>query len=543
MDERDHLLPDGDSPDSIAFRAAMRDDPAAPGTTDEGGPVAYGRIELGYPFEDADVLADLFLNDGPTVAKIGPNGLVKPTAAPEPFFAEPKPQSRTEARPLGEARPVVASNKPSASRSPEQTEVELLLVGHLPVLGSAWVLQYAKHVAQHSGRPVGLIRLSGGEATIDLTLPPSEVPPPSGPMPSIAEAVKYVAQRTGRWIIRLDESADRASAADAASSIRIADRVTVLTGADEAAVVGCYRVIKTLEPGEAAPHLHVAVMGSNPARAAEAAGKLSRAAEKFLKSRVTSETCSAKITPGSSVNVYRGRPNAGHADLIALLQGGPAPTEAAREAAHEALEPASIEPEVEIEAVDHEFEHVHALAEASPEVEAPVAEPTFPVSEAASQSISHPVQPRIEMGPAPTAKPAQVLAPSIAAVATPAFDSRGLARHLESLESLASRCPYAPEVELAVDPDGRLHLIARAANDPGMTLGALTTAKSWAEAHASLMTMAHPRLRTASAVCHLMTDAPKSVRRLGDSDLKLHLLTAPAGTAETDAGWVCVELN
>mgnify|MGYP001359740325 FL=1 len=525
----------------------MRDDPAAPGTTDEGGPVAHGRIELGYPFEDADVLADLFLNDGPTVAKIGPNGLVKPRAASEPFLTEPKPQNQVIAMPA----------RPNPSRSLQPTEVELLLVGHLPVLGSAWVLQYAKHVAQHSGAPVGLIRLSGGEATVDLTLPPSEVPPQSGPMPSIAEAVKYVAQRTGRWIIRLDESADRATAADAASSIRIADRVTVLTGADEAAVVGCYRVIKTLEPGEGTPRLHVAVMGSNPARAEEAAGKLSKAAEKFLKSRVTSEACSAKITPGSSVNVYRGRPNAGHADLISLLRGGPAPTEAPK--------PIAVQTELESELLDHDFVDAHESEDQKVETEF-----SAQVSESAPQTVirnvvqtpsqnlrqngseAHirsrtPSQPVIRntvqhqaqnevqnkfRAPAPTD-----------AQSSQSPESHGLARHLECLEPLASKCPYAPEVELAVDPEGRLHLIARASNDPGLTLGALTTAKSWAEAHASLMTMAHPRLRTASAVCHLMTDAPKSVRRLGDSELKLHLLTAPAGTRENDAGWVCVELN
>jgi hypothetical protein len=528
----------------------MRDDPAAPGTTDEGGPVAQGRIELGYPFEDADVLADLFLNDGPTVAKIGPNGLVKQGAS-EPFYAEPKPQNQVIAMPA----------RPTASRALQPTEVELLLVGHLPVLGSAWVLQYAKHVAQNSGVPVGLIRLSGGEATVDLTLPPSEVPPQSGPMPSIAEAVKYVAQRTGRWIIRLDESADRATAADAASSIRIADRVTVLTGADEAAVVGCYRVIKTLEPGEATPRLHVAVMGSNPARAEEAAGKLSKAAEKFLKSRVTSEACSAKITPGSSVNVYRGRPNAGHADLISLLRGGPAPTETPK--------PIAVQTELEVEPLDHDFVDAHESEDQKVETEF-----SAQVSEGAPQTVSRnavqtvsqtlsqparqngteahiqsrtPSQPVIRntvqhqsqnevqnkfRAPAPTDAPS-----------AQSPESQSLARHLECLEPLASKCPYAPEVELAVDPEGRLHLIARASNDPGLTLGALTTAKSWAEAHASLMTMAHPRLRTASAVCHLMTDAPKSVRRLGDSDLKLHLLTAPAGTRENDAGWVCVELN
>lgn len=493
----------------------MRDDPAAPGTSDEGGPVAHprsGRIELGYPFEDADVLADLFLNDGPTVAKIGPGGLVA-TLNEQPG----QPSVLKELKPT-----------PSAAPMATKTEVEVLLVGHLPVLGSAWVLQYAKHVAQRTGMPVGLVRLSGGEASIDLTLPPSQVPPQTGPMPSIAEAVRFVAGRTGRWIVRLDENADRTTAADAAMSIRAADRVTVLTSADEAAIVGCYRVIKTLEPGESTPHLHVAVMGAQPDRAEEAAAKLSRAAEKFLNSTVTSEACGAKITPGSSVSVYRGRPNATHADLISLLRGGPAPSESPRPAAE-------FEPILEAEPIDESVNEADALIGRG-EV---LVEPTPSIlGEPAREAVSLPVAPVVAPQPRIEPKPAEAVA-----LAASAIETRGLARHLTNLDSLATRCPYAPEVELAVDPGGRLHLIARSAADPGATLGALTTAKAWAEAHGSLMSMAHPTLRNASAICHLMTDVPKNVRRLGDTDLKLHLLTAPPGTDAEQSGWVCVELN
>lgn len=539
MDRKDQLPPDSESPDSIAFRAAMRDDPSAPGASDEGGPVAHGRLELGYPFEDANVLADLFLGDGPTVAKIGPQGLVRPVSGQsQAFLAEPKPSVRPGATTRAEPSTKSTTAVRTGALAAKKPEVELLLVGHLPVLGSAWVLQYAKHVAQRTGSPVGLIRLSGGEATIDLTLPPSEVPPQCGPMPSIADAVHYVAERTGRWIIRLDESADRTTPADAASCIHAADRVTVLTGADEAAVVGCYRVIKTLEPGDATPGLHVAVMGSNAARAEEAAGKLSRAAEKFLKSRVTSEACSAKLTPGSSVNVYRGRPNAGHSQLISLLRGGPAPAEEAR-----VLEPRSADGVIDHESHDEIEEAATGDFKISQEPPLVATASSFLTSSTdrlpdAALSSSQPETER------PRAEERDVQAslsrPSAAIART---DRLGLARHLANLETIASACPYAPDVELALDPDGRLHLIARTAGDPGLSLSALTTAKSWAEAHAPLMAMAHPALRSAVAVCHLLTDAPKSVRRLGDSDLKLHLLTAPPGTAEREDGWVCVELN
>ena len=70
-----------------------------------------------------------------------------------------------------------------------------------------------------------------------------------------------------------------------------------------------------------------------------------------------------------------------------------------------------------------------------------------------------------------------------------------------------------------------------------LLLALLTTARDWALAHASLLSLGHRGMTQEPAVCHLMTDSPKSVRRLGDSELKLHLLT---GSGDR---WVCVELN
>lgn len=544
--------------DAIAFRAAMRDDPAVPLTkssfpNDEGGPVSVGRIELGYPFEDADVLADLFLDDFPTVAKIGPGGVVRDAVARE---ASPASAEKSPINPVPFAH-AVATTAPTIEAKPTKPMVEALLVGHLPVLGSAWVAQYAKHIAQKTGDAVGLIRLSGGEATIDLALPPSVVPPQAGPMPSIANAMNFISAKTHRWIIRIDDAADRTSASEMARGIHASDRVTVLTGADEAAVVGCYRVIKTLEAGESTPAVHVAVMGTEGDRADEAAAKLSRAAEKFLGTKVTSEGCSARLTPGSAVNVYRGRPNLNHAELIDLLRSGPKFDAAATD---------EIVPE--IASGDQIIDALLTAPFEEPLFSGPVvADPARPIARTDQRKASMlppklvaDIQASEELPSAPPA-PETLSAPPVvhpstpvptlpepgrrplASPAQPSSKPHSLARHLGSLEPLATVCPYAPEVELAIDPDGKLHLIASAKNDPGTTLTSLTTVRAWAEAHASLITMAHPRMTATNAICHLLTDSPKSVRRLGDSDLRLHLLTAPPGTREEDAGWVCVELN
>jgi hypothetical protein len=149
--------------------------------------------------------------------------------------------------------------------------------------------------------------------------------------------------------------------------------------------------------------------------------------------------------------------------------------------------------------------------------------------------------------PAAVAQPAAPLATPVESRANaPAPGS--LARHLPSLEPLEARCPYAPEVELAVDPSGRLHLIARShadATDPNAAFSKLAVARSWAQAHAALLERAFRQAKPLAFTPeqHLLTDAPKRVRPLLDTDVRLHLLTAPPGTAETSPGWVCVELN
>ncbi|MBS0191250.1 MAG: hypothetical protein U0573_15590 [Phycisphaerales bacterium] len=529
MDSKDsNSTGDQGYPDAIAFRAAMRDDPAVPlsrDPSDEGGPVSVGRIDLGYPFEDANVLAELFLDDFPTVARIGPSGVVHENSRP----------SKVAARVAAQGAPVIEAK-------PRRCFIEVLLVGHLPVLGSAWVGQYAKHVAQNLGEPVGLIRLSGGDASIDLALPPSVVPPQTGPMPTVADALRLVGSKASRWVIRVDDAADLASPSDLAQSIHACDRVTVLTGADEAAVVGCYRVIKTLKDGESTPTLHVAVMGTAGERAGEAAAKLSKAAEKFLGGTVTSEACSPRITPGSSVNVYRGRPNVGHVDLIDLIRRLPG----------QAAELSGQRP-AETPAPAHSTVPV-AYSPASPDPAHPETSPAEAAESAldavlgpdpeAVEFLEEPAQEIfVEPSRDPAPKPARAAIRETPAPAPSPYSQTSshmptLAGHIGGLQSLPTNCPYAPGVELALDSTGRLHLLARTTQaEPGSTLALLTTARDWALAHASLLSLGHRGMTQEPAVCHLMTDSPKSVRRLGDSELKLHLLT---GSGDR---WVCVELN
>lgn len=543
----------------VFHRALHEDSPVA----DEGGPLSRGAklprndrddLAAGFPFEDADVLADLFLGDADTtVARIGPGGL-QPARAPAPNAApivEPKPSAPAKSNTSGAKvtkplAPKAESTKPEpmVGANAVGTFIESLIVGHLPVLGSAWVMQYAKHRAQAAAKPVVLLRVSGADVSVDVAFPPASLPPNMGPMPSVADAIRHLKSISDQWIVRIDEAAEGMDAAELMRCLRASDCASVLTGADEAAVVACYRVIKTM--GTDGPPLHVVVMGSSLDTAADAAKKLSKAAEKFLGKSVSSEACSAKITPGSAANIYRGRPNLSHDRLIELV----------RESVATRIPPASITPASIASApapsdafLDDDEPILPEPRGTAPEAKetgtfaAPVPDAFPPAAVVPTPSVPAPV---------PAAPAAAAFTPTPSAAQTqPAASpsaSTSLARHLPSLEPLEARCPYAPEVELAVDPSGRLHLIARShadATDPNAAFSKLAVARTWALAHAALLERAFRQAKPLAFAPeqHLLTDAPKRVRPLLDTDVRLHLLTAPAGTAETGPGWVCVELN
>jgi hypothetical protein len=116
-----------------------------------------------------------------------------------------------------------------------------------------------------------------------------------------------------------------------------------------------------------------------------------------------------------------------------------------------------------------------------------------------------------------------------------------LAVRLPGLRPIDARCPFAPRVEIAVSPEGEMHVVAGAtapAEVPA-AVADLTAAAAWVTTHADAMRAAIPELarRAAAAATppreHLVTTEPKAVRALLDSRLRLHL----------DAAGALVDLN
>src|SRR5262249_33903539 len=148
---------------------------------------------------DYDALADLFL---------GENGAARPAAS------SGASEASSPARPAPAAGPLV----------------EGLILGHLPVLASAWVQQYARQLAMDHNGPVAPLRLRAGEASLEVI--GSRLKEDCHQKPGLELALAEAAAHAVAWLLRVDETTEpRLPELPGFSAI------TLLTGADEAAVV------------------------------------------------------------------------------------------------------------------------------------------------------------------------------------------------------------------------------------------------------------------------------------------------------------------
>ena len=474
-----------------------------------------------------DALAELFLGDG----TLGPvSAPARAHAAADAPTLKLTGLEDDDAELVDEATEAqTAAIEPSHQR----TQIELVIVGHLPVLASAWVLQYAARRAETLAMPVALLRVQQGLAQLDLVGPGAEkfIQPEALGLDSAMQAAR---QLTPHWIIRDEQPEDYASEFTG---------LTVLTSADDSAVVACYRELKTrLGDDAAARALRVGVLGSAPERAREACDKIANAAKQFLGRDVQIEDCGQKVTSRTSTLVYRGECDMDAADIVAHLLDAEDAAALLTPRTHAAMPGPTLAP------------IAAAPATAPIPIEALI-EPAAPVHDTVPEIVVKPYTPREMSAPLTTPAPAVAVTPMQRHAEPIRVEPRRaaitqdgtLARHIAGLRPLPTTCPYAKEVQLAVDDAGRLHGLVYAAT--GATVHSveaasqrLTTVEAWAKAHRELLELGHPALRQSNGageaiIGHLLTDRPKDARVLLDTHLKIHLLTR-AGEQ-----WVCVELN
>lgn len=421
---------------------------------------AWAEFDAGAHDPSYDALADLFLGE--------------PSAAPRPPAPTQTPAPATL---------LAAAVDPAPASSGHTMElpaagVQVLVMGHVPVMAPAWIRQYARHLCDHGKGPVAILSVCDGMASVDLVGATAE------PQNALGPAIAAASSACKTWLVRVDDTLESTAIAACPKGA-----LTLLTGADEAAVVGAYRAVKAvLAPASRERRVYAVVTGSPTPLAFSAFDRLSRASRAILGSGVT---------------------------LAAVLP---------RINAEPGHEPAAI--------FEGRCGDVRAALDMLRRVE-PQARPATPTSPAPTS-------------PAPRATP-NIVDPTLPPPpgATPA-SPRGtsLIRHLRGVRSIGAICPAAPGVELGVDIDGRVHLAAEASESVDRAMGQIALASAWLAEHRALVSMLCEHLAAsldpgAAPTLHLFATDPKALRRVPDPAARLHAILSGA----PHVGVVCLDLN
>lgn len=529
--------------------------------------------------EEYDALADLFLGDSTLAPERGP---LHEAHEPEPrvavvvndeFFDEeslvdlPNPPERasviepkpivikapagperveeTDAGPAEQTPPiegmavqVLGRIEPETSHTDAPVDepigatrpmIEVVLLGHLPVRATLWVRQYACSVARETGETVALIRAASGSTAVDLI--DGQSAPSSKPAVSIQHALEKAAHLADRVILRVDESAEP----DLLERGEI-DQLTILTGADETAVVASYRLIKSLTASwdwdhDDAPTLRMAVMGGSRAQSTDARAKLTRAVESFLDRTIEIVVSAGRIDATGTMNLYRD--NLAHPAthiLDGLIAGSLA---AADDAPVDWGDVDSDEPGDEdrspIDLLREDIDALETLETLTRRARAQGIEP-------ASEPVPEPEpKRRPEAAPGPEAEPAHRgergrFSPG----------SEALCGLITGLHLIETRCPSAPGVELATDDRGRVHVVT----DDGFPapLERLLNAKAWVRDHLQLLLRAEESISMPSAdpaaddepTMHVLAEHPREMMGVYPTSVRVYAM-ATVRVADTIA--------
>ncbi len=350
------------------------------------------------------------------------------------------------------------------------TSIELLLPAHLPVQGELWLVPYAGREAAQ-GLCV-LVRMHEdaidvaviGKGSIDISR-----------CTSIEEVIHEIKMPVAQWIVQPPSDADPTSLLHCD-----ADCVTLLSGADQAAVVGAYRMLKgliaaTKEEG-ALPTIQLVIVGAEERASSDAATRIIQTAHHQLGVKIdVAEPLPAMNSSNNVLSQVSFARTSNMVDFMSRLR----------------LEPVGEELSEELP-LTHRFNQVpEEIAECVAAEGAKVVEPMESAEE-----------------------------PSLSSENTEIL--KNYASHIQGLLSIAPRCPAHEDIELAVDSNGVLQILASAEDFREATIVA-----GWARKHQSIISMACGGLRfddSKPPIQHLFTDDAIAVVDLHGSGVKLHLL-------------------
>ncbi|MEE2682228.1 MAG: hypothetical protein VX641_07655 [Planctomycetota bacterium] len=441
--------------------------------------------------------------------------------------------------------------------------LELLFLGNLPHWAKLWAPEYARRVAAEDG-PVALVQLGyktctvqvfgGCAGTTDL---------PEGSSDRIQDIVNWLALHVNRVLI------EPRALDDDETILETELPVTIMTGADEAAKIEAYRRSKELvEVARAAelpaPRMGIVVAGTRESEARMIAARIGETAERFLKfalpliqvipsmgpdstgssagdwhdvevgqtygtERFVAElrrasldrTCGSSEEPGDLPEAEAIELAAGTADDLLDSRGDV--TESAP-----GLDPLSgvLESLAEVPVAGPDARELEALQDERRALE----ERFEPV---AASEAARPTEPQ----PVPAEATTRVLedegglGPDVER-SEEAFDSRGcLANLIPGLTVIDLPCPVDQRIELALDEDHHLHLVAHESS-----FRSLRAAEAWAITNRSLLEAVLPGLapfEQRGVRLDLLVEDAAEASDLQKTGLFLHLLEEVDGRPRT----------
>ena len=372
--------------------------------------------------------------------------------------------------------------------------VEALVLGHLPVRANPWVAQYARSVASSTGAPVALLRMGGGQVGVDL-YGLDDANRSSQSESTLRGALERVSTMVSRVIFQVQDADERTLGR--ASCV---DRVTLLTAANDAAVVSVYRTIKALSSDR--DELSIAVMGESSERSRRVFEKLRETSRAFLGVRIEDAGSIEKMGPTGGAMVYLGDCDLGFEAVAARIEENrESDTAGARRATVETARTPEIDPE--LRAV--EPTRITAVGDGEPRVD------------------------RQQDTGAREAAPVELP------------DARTVALSMLELKPVGASCPDDEGVALARGADGALHVVCEDEHRRG--LERLAAVSAWAHKHAKLLAAIDRELSEADRepVLHLLTEEPRGIRHLLDTNVRVHVMRRADERCGT--GWTFVELN
>ncbi len=543
----------------------------------------------GASFSDAasyDALADLFLTERPRAIAYGaeiPTEPITDEARELEHGASDSPHAPPGAKGgINEVNEPTETDARGESRRNGRGErsaadVEVVVAGHLPILGGPWLAQYADRLAEHAG-PVAFVQVRQGAVSLEIFHPPVAADEAQRlraariEAESFEDALLHAAARARHWLLRCDD--DRVADLLAVVGVRC---VTLVSAVDEAAVVASYRSLKELasalrERSAAPPRWRFVAAGTEAGAAVPGYARLATSAQRFLGLEVEQGPVVDRMRPMTVEQIGRWETALAPAQALAMIEAarqmheeeqsdaGLAPAAdsptARRSAARAGLtaDELSFLDELNLDEMDRAAA-VHSAPQPQPAPQPATEAPARPVAVGDAPPNSAPSL-RLEgqrqpTAPQPAARSERAAAARAAAPAQPQspadssgrepIDTLGLAEEL-GLTPLVARCPRAGSIQLAVDDAGRLHALAQ--QEPEV-LALLLCASAWAVEHAALLSQAQPGVDIDAAtepILHLFTSAAPKVRLLLDSKLRLHLLLRPPCERRA-GGFVCADLN